>query len=86
MPRYGKSAVSRNTVKRRLRELARLDLLPMLAARPALDVVIRATPSAYGASYDVLRASLLKAGAQLPAPLAPPLPVQPSSQDTEGTP
>jgi len=68
VPRYGKSAVERNRVKRRLRELARLELLPSLEPRPALDVVIRAAPSAYGASYETLRAALLKVAAQLPVP------------------
>jgi len=62
VPRYGHSAVDRNKVKRRLRDLARTELLPALVASPlALDVVIRAAPSAYGASYDTLRAALKKA-------------------------
>ena len=67
VPKHGKSAVARNTVKRRLRELARLELLPLLAGRPALDVVIRTMPSAYAASFEALRAALQKAAAQLPA-------------------
>lgn len=77
VPRYGHSAVDRNLVKRRLRDLARTQLLPTLAV---IDVVIRATPSAYAASYDTLRAALEKATRQLPlreslsAPTAPSTP------------
>jgi ribonuclease P protein component len=62
VPRFGHSAVDRNLVKRRLRELARTELLPTLQA---LDVTVRATPGAYGASYDTLRAALNKAAGQL---------------------
>ena len=63
VPRFGHTAVDRNLVKRRLRELARTELLPTLAA---LDVVIRATPSAYGASFDTLRSALRTAVRRLP--------------------
>lgn len=86
VPRYGKSAVARNTVKRRLRELARLELLPSLAMRPAMDVVIRATPSAYAASYETLRAALQKATAQLPGQPGQDLLVQPPLLEGEGAP
>ena len=65
MPRYGHSAVDRNKVKRRLRDLARTELLPSLGA---LDVVLRAAPSAYAASYDTLRLAVQKAAPQLPRP------------------
>jgi ribonuclease P protein component len=53
VPRFGHSAVDRNLVKRRLRELARTEVLPVV---PALDVVIRAAPSAYGKTMEELRA------------------------------
>ena len=62
VPRYGHTAVDRNKVKRRLRDLARTELLPSLSA---LDVVIRAAPSAYAASYDTLRTAVKKAAPQL---------------------
>ena len=52
VPRFGHTAVDRNTVKRRLRELVRVDLLPGLAR---MDVVLKATPAAYRASFDALR-------------------------------
>ena len=80
VPRYRQTAVARNRVKRRLRELARLRLLPALAARPPADVVIRATPAAYAASYTELGAELERVirqleRAELPvAPMRPPLP------------
>ena len=62
VPRYGHTAVDRNKVKRRLRDLARTELLPSLGA---MDVVIRAAPSAYAASYDTLRTAVRKAAPQL---------------------
>lgn len=70
VPKHGQAAVARNTVKRRLKELARTELLPLLAQRnaEALDVVIRATPSAYKASFAELRAALAKVALQLPTP------------------
>lgn len=58
VPRYSHSAVERNLVKRRLRELIRTELLPAMAA---LDVVVRATPSAYGVDYETLRTAMRKA-------------------------
>ena len=57
VPRHKHSAVDRNRLKRRLREVTRTRLLPTLAAAlPGLggDVVIRATPGAYDASFDAL--------------------------------
>jgi ribonuclease P protein component len=63
VPRYGHTAVDRNRVKRRLRDLVRTELLPALAA---LDVVIRAAPGAYAASFDTLRSAVKKVAPQLP--------------------
>jgi ribonuclease P protein component len=51
VPRYKHTAVARNRLKRRLRELSRLRLLP---ADIAADVVVRVRPEAYGASFDAL--------------------------------
>jgi ribonuclease P protein component len=51
VPRYARSAVTRNRLKRRLRELVRTRLLPVA---PIVDVVIRARPDAYEASFDML--------------------------------
>jgi ribonuclease P protein component len=57
VPRYRHSAVDRNRLKRRLRELVRIELLPTLGAR---DVVVRATPQAYRLEFDALRRELLQ--------------------------
>jgi ribonuclease P protein component len=51
VPRYGATAVARNRVKRRLRELVRIELLPVLTPH---DVVVRATPLAYRVPYATL--------------------------------
>jgi ribonuclease P protein component len=62
VPRYSASAVDRNRLKRRLRELVRTRLLPVA---PPADVVIRARPTAYAASLDMLEADVTRAAAQL---------------------
>lgn len=62
VPRYSHSAVERNLVKRRLRELIRTELLPSMEA---LDVVVRAAPSAYKADFDTLRGALRKASERI---------------------
>ena len=54
VPRY-KNTVRRNRVKRWLRELVRLELLPALRAVVPFDVAIRTRPNAYDASLDDLR-------------------------------
>lgn len=55
VPRHQQSAVNRNRLKRRLRELVRLELLPVLVQRPPTDVAIRARREAYTADYAALR-------------------------------
>lgn len=62
VPRYKHSAVDRNRLKRRLRELVRLELLPSL---PPMDVVLRVAPHAYARDFDALRDEVRKAGRQL---------------------
>lgn len=59
VPRHQHSAVDRNRLKRRLRELVRTELLPALRERPAIDVAIRSRPDAYRARLDALRADVL---------------------------
>jgi len=59
VPRHQHSAVDRNRLKRRLRELVRTELLPVLRERPAIDVAIRSRPDAYRAHLDALRADVL---------------------------
>jgi ribonuclease P protein component len=58
VPRYSHSAVDRNRVKRRLREIVRIEVL---AALPNVDVVVRALPSAYSAGVSELREQCVRA-------------------------
>jgi ribonuclease P protein component len=58
VPRHQHSAVDRNRLKRRLRELVRLELLPMLRAQPSVDLAIRARREAYATNVDGLRADV----------------------------
>ena len=55
VPRYKQSAVDRNRLKRRLREVARTQLLPRLAPQ---DLVVRTRPETYRATMDQLTAEL----------------------------
>jgi ribonuclease P protein component len=56
VPKFRSSAVARNRLRRRLREIWRRELQ---AHQPAWDLVIRARREAYGAPFDRLRADLL---------------------------
>ena len=56
VPRFQFTAVARNRLRRRLKELWRRELQ---AGLPPLDLVIRAKREGYGASFDQLRAELL---------------------------
>jgi ribonuclease P protein component len=61
IPKYGRSAVDRNRLKRSVRELARIRILGALradASPTGMDIVMRALPSAYRASFDELRAEV----------------------------
>ena len=73
MPRFKHTAVARNRLKRRLRELSRVHLLP---ADLAADVVLRVRPEAYGATFDELALDVERAFAQLTrwSAAAPPAP------------
>jgi ribonuclease P protein component len=51
VPKHGQNIVDRNRTKRRLREIVRLYLLPIVGNR---DVLIRAKPKAYDASFQEL--------------------------------
>jgi ribonuclease P protein component len=55
VPKHGHNSVERNRLKRRLRELVRVRVLPML--KPS-DVVIRTLPSAYAQGWAVLQADV----------------------------
>lgn len=62
VPKYAHSAVDRNRLKRRLRELTRTRLLPGL---PPVDLVIRALPSAYEASFATLTHAIARVAEHL---------------------
>lgn len=70
VPRHKQTAVARNRVKRRLRELVRLELLPSRAARPPLDLVLRAMPSAYEAAFTDLAGDVRRVIGRLEGVLA----------------
>jgi ribonuclease P protein component len=55
VPKFQASAVARNRLRRRLREIWRRELQPH---QPAWDLVIKTRPEAYAASFDGLRADL----------------------------
>ncbi len=57
VPKHKHSAVERNRLKRRLREVARKDLL---SALPCVDLVVRTRPEAYRMSFVDLAAQLNK--------------------------
>jgi ribonuclease P protein component len=58
VPRHQHTAVDRNRLKRRLRELVRIALLPSARAATPVDVAIRARRDAYAASFAALRADI----------------------------
>lgn len=59
VPKHRRSAVERNRLKRRLREIGRTSVLPYLdRAGRRIDIMIRARPEAYSASYAELREEL----------------------------
>ncbi len=63
VPRFGETAVARNRLRRRVREILRRELF---GALPAVDVVVRARPAAYTAGFAVLRAELADATGGIP--------------------
>jgi ribonuclease P protein component len=56
VPKYQSTAVARNRLRRRLREIWRRELQP---TQPGWDLLIRARREAYQASFATLRAELL---------------------------
>lgn len=62
VPRFGNTAVARNRLRRRVREILRRELL---ASLPAVDVVVRARRDAYTAAFAELRAELADAAARI---------------------
>lgn len=56
VPRFQETAVARNRLRRRLREVWRREVLPV---QPAWDVVLRARRESYAATFAILRSELL---------------------------
>jgi len=55
VPKHGRSIVERNQLKRRLREIVRLNVLKRI---PSVDMIVRARPEAYSASFASLEREL----------------------------
>ena len=55
VPKHGRSIVQRNQLKRRLREIVRLDILKRI---PSVDMIVRARSEAYSASFASLEREL----------------------------
>jgi ribonuclease P protein component len=55
VPRYRSTAVARNRLRRRLRDLVRRRVLPGLSS---MDLVVRPRPDAYQAKFDQLAEDL----------------------------
>ena len=61
VPKHGRSSVDRNKLKRRLREVLRLEVMPRLTdSNAAVDVLVRARREAYAASYEQLNDELVE--------------------------
>jgi ribonuclease P protein component len=65
VPRFKHTAVARNRLKRRLRELARREWVAPLTACAPVDVVVRANPAAYRADFTQLTTDMRALGARL---------------------
>jgi ribonuclease P protein component len=57
VPKYGRSAVKRNRIKRQLREIVRTSILAVL---PSVDVVIKTYPDVYAAPFSTIADELLQ--------------------------
>jgi ribonuclease P protein component len=69
VPKHRHGAVERNRVKRRLRELARLRLLPVV---PSGAVLLRARPEAYRATFAALARDVERAAREAAKLIASP--------------
>lgn len=62
--KFSFSAVQRNKLKRRLRELVRLHMLPVLAP---MDLLVRARREAYSATFEMLQSEITEVAGRLAA-------------------
>jgi ribonuclease P protein component len=59
VPKHRRNSVERNRLKRRLREVLRLEVLPRLHDQEAaVDLLVRARREAYNATFDQLHDEL----------------------------
>ena len=65
VPKFGHIIVERNRLRRRIREIVRVRMLPVLAQSPPTDVLVRALPRAYSATFEVLEREIEKIVARL---------------------
>ena len=65
VPKHGQNSVARNRLKRRLREIVRISVLPALGPH---DVVIRTLPAAYRQSWEELGNEVASLVRRLPLP------------------
>jgi ribonuclease P protein component len=65
--KHRRTAVARNLLKRRLRELTRAQWPTVLDALAPRDIALYALPSAYAASFEALRAEVERLGARVAA-------------------
>jgi ribonuclease P protein component len=56
VPKHGRSIVERNQLKRRLREIVRLNILKRI---DSVDMIVRARPEAYSATFASLERDLI---------------------------
>jgi ribonuclease P protein component len=62
VPKHGRSIVERNQLKRRLREIVRQNILQRI---PPVDMIVRARPEAYSATFASLERELISGRAQI---------------------
>ena len=68
VPKHGHTAVRRNKLKRQLRELARVEVVPRRASR---DILFRARREAYAADFPALRDAVTRVGETIATAVAP---------------
>lgn len=64
VPKHRRTSVERNRLKRQLREILRVRLLPSLGP---VDVLVRARAEAYGVSFAELQSELEQVRERIPA-------------------
>lgn len=72
VPKHGHRGVDRNLLRRRLREIGRVEVLPRLrSSQRPLDILVRTRREAYGVSFSELRSLLIRLTEQLCSDVSP---------------